>query len=58
MGAMPALVVGISCFPVFPYMPTTSVGMAPDFPQQKLMNCANWPRLPGGLAFGILGKAE
>ena len=29
MGAMPTLVVGMSCFPVFPYMPTTSVGMAP-----------------------------
>ena len=30
MGAMPTLVVGMSCFPVFPYMPTTSVGMAPS----------------------------
>ena len=31
MGAMPTLVVGMFCFPVFPYMPTTSVGMAPDY---------------------------
>ena len=28
-GAMPTLVVGMSCFPVFTHMPTTSVDMAP-----------------------------
>ena len=42
LGAMPTLVVGMSCFPAFPYMPTTSVGMAPNFPQQERIT--DWQR--------------
>ena len=36
-GAVPTLVVGMWLWLAATLMPTTSVGMAPDFPQQKLI---------------------